>query len=120
MWEVPTPTPLNVLSAQRSYGKSWENLVWHLRGSGWSVVEDNLDGCGFCRGPFFGFSGLPFGGLVASFLNGASILAPCETILAPRARPREPFQNPRTALEDHGSGRIDTRWSETGFKSILE
>ena len=62
----------------------------------------------------FGSSELPFGEL------GFSILALRETILAPRGRPRGPSQNPGTALEDHGSGRMDARWSGKGFASILE
>ena len=50
---------------------------------------------------------------------GGSILAPRETILAPREHPGRPFCLFGTTLEDHGSSRMDTTWSGTGFPSIL-
>ena len=51
---------------------------------------------------------------------GACISESRENILALRERPGGPFEYPRTALEDHRSGRMDTRWSGIGFASIRE
>ena len=58
----------------------------------------------------FGSSGLPFGGL------GASILAPWGIILAPREHPGGPFWH---LGEKHGSSRMHTRWSGTGWRKAL-
>ena len=43
---------------------------------------------------------------------GAAILAARETILALR-------EHPGTALEEHGSGRMDTRWFGTGWQKAF-